>query len=228
MIDEPITISPDATIGEADAMCGRYRISGVPVVDRDMRLLGIVTNRDMRFENDPSPAGRRRDDQDAAGHRPGRDQQRPTPCSLLAQNKIEKLPLVDDQGRLKGLITLKDFVKSDQYPDASKDDQGRLRVGAAVGFFGDAWKRAMALIEEGVDLLVVDTAHGHSQGVLDMVAPAQGRVGRRRGRRRRRQRGDLRRGEGPGRGRRRRGQGRGRARARSAPPGWWPASACPR
>ena len=89
---------------------------------------------------------------------------------LLAQNKIEKLPLVDDQGRLKGLITLKDFVKSDQYPDASKDDQGRLRVGAAVGFFGDAWKRAMALIEEGVDLLVVDTAHGHSQGVLEWCA----------------------------------------------------------
>jgi IMP dehydrogenase len=88
---------------------------------------------------------------------------------LLAQNKIEKLPLVDDQGRLKGLITLKDFVKSGMYPDASKDDQGRLRVGAAVGFFGDAWKRAMALIEEGVDALVVDTAHGHSQGVLEMV-----------------------------------------------------------
>jgi IMP dehydrogenase len=88
---------------------------------------------------------------------------------LLAQNKIEKLPLVDDQDRLKGLITLKDFVKSGLYPDASKDDQGRLRVGAAVGFFGDAWKRAMALIEEGVDALVVDTAHGHSQGVLEMV-----------------------------------------------------------
>jgi IMP dehydrogenase len=88
---------------------------------------------------------------------------------LLAQNKIEKLPLVDDQGRLKGLITLKDFVKSGMYPDASKDDQGRLRVGAAVGYFGDAWKRAMALIEEGVDLVVVDTAHGHSQGVLEMV-----------------------------------------------------------
>ena len=168
MVDEPITISPDATIGEADAMCGRFRISGVPVVDRDMRLLGIVTNRDMRFENDPSrlvgevmtamPL--------VTGHVgiAGEDAMR-----LLAQHKIEKLPLVDEQGRLKGLITLKDFVKSDQYPDASKDDQGRLRVGAAVGFFGDSWKRAMALVEEGVDLLVVDTAHGHSQGVIDMV-----------------------------------------------------------
>ena len=111
----------------------------------------------------------------------------------------------------KGLITLKDFVKSDQYPNASKDDQGRLRVGAAVGFFGDSWKRAMALVEEGVDLLVVDTAHGHSHGVLDMVAPAQGRAGCRRRRHRRRQRGDLRRGQGPGRRRRRRGQGRRRA-----------------
>ena len=168
MVDEPITIAPDATIGEADAMCGRFRISGVPVVDRDMTLLGIVTNRDMRFENDPArlvgdvmtkmplvtgPVGISGEDA----------------MTLLAQHKIEKLPLVDAQGRLQGLITLKDFVKSDQYPDASKDDQGRLRVGAAVGFFGDAWKRAMALIEEGVDLLVVDTAHGHSQGVIDMV-----------------------------------------------------------
>ena len=180
MVHEPITISADATIGEADALCGRYRISGVPVVDRDQRLLGIVTNRDMRFESDPSrlvgavmtpmplvtgPVGISSEDA----------------MALLASHKIEKLPLVDHGGRLRGLITLKDFVKSDQYPDASKDDQGRLRVGAAVGFFGDSWKRAMALVEEGVDLLVVDTAHGHSQGVLDMVRrlkaePAAARV----------------------------------------------------
>ncbi|HEX3205015.1 MAG TPA: IMP dehydrogenase [Propionibacteriaceae bacterium] len=168
MIDEPITISPNATIREADAMCANFHISGVPVVDRELRLLGLITNRDMRFETDPSrpvaevmtpmplitgPVGISRDDA----------------MRLLAQNKIEKLPLVDDQDRLRGLITLKDFVKSGMYPDASKDDQGRLRVGAAVGFFGDAWKRAMALIEEGADLLVVDTAHGHSQGVLEMV-----------------------------------------------------------
>ncbi len=168
MVDEPITISPDATIGEADAMCGRFRISGVPVVDRDMALLGIITNRDMRFQNDPSqlvgavmtkmplvtgPVGISGEDA----------------MQLLAQHKIEKLPLVDGRGRLKGLITLKDFVKAGLYPDASKDEQGRLRVGAAVGFFGDSWKRAMAMVEEGVDLLIVDTAHGHSQGVLDMV-----------------------------------------------------------
>ncbi|GAA3572270.1 IMP dehydrogenase [Microlunatus spumicola] len=168
MVDEPITISPDATIGEADALCGRYRISGVPVVDRDLRLLGIVTNRDMRFESDASRLVR-----DVMTPMPlvtgevgikGEDAMR-----LLATHKIEKLPLVDAGGRLRGLITLKDFVKADQYPDASKDDQGRLRVGAAVGFFGDSWKRAMSLVEEGVDLLVVDTAHGHSQGVLEMV-----------------------------------------------------------
>ncbi|GAB3755173.1 IMP dehydrogenase [Microlunatus parietis] len=168
MVDEPITISPDATIGEADAMCGRYHISGVPVVDADLKLLGIVTNRDMRFETDPTrlvgevmtkmPL--------VTGHVGIKGDEA---MKLLAQNKIEKLPLVDDQGRLRGLITLKDFVKSDQFPNASKDDQGRLRVAAAVGFYGDAWKRAMALIEEGVDLLIVDTAHGHSHGVIDMV-----------------------------------------------------------
>ena len=131
MVDEPITISPEATIGEADALCGRFRISGVPVVDSDMTLLGIVTNRDMRFENDPT-----RLVGDVMTKMPlvtgkvgisGEDA-----MSLLAAHKIEKLPLVDDRGRLKGLITLKDFVKSDQYPNASKDDQGRLRVGAAV------------------------------------------------------------------------------------------------
>jgi IMP dehydrogenase len=168
MIDEPITISPEATIGEADAMCGRYRISGVPVVDRDQTLLGIVTNRDMRFESDPNRlVGDVMTKMPLVTGSVGIAAE--DAMALLAQHKIEKLPLVDEQGRLKGLITLKDFVKSDQYPNATKDDQGRLRVGAAVGFFGDSWKRAMALVEEGVDLLVVDTAHGHSHGVVDMV-----------------------------------------------------------
>ncbi|MFW6598778.1 IMP dehydrogenase [Propionibacteriaceae bacterium Y2011] len=168
MVDEPITITADRTIGEADELCGTYRISGVPVVDADNKLVGIVTNRDMRFETDASrlvgdvmtrtplvtgPVGIARDDAYA----------------LLAQHKIEKLPLVDDQGRLKGLITLKDFVKSGQFPHANKDAQGRLRVGAALGFFGDAWERAMALVAEGVDLLVVDTANGHARGVIDMI-----------------------------------------------------------
>ena len=168
MVDEPITITPDATIGEADALCAKYRISGVPVVDSDLKLVGIVTNRDMRFEDD--------------AQRLVRDVMTPMPLvtgpvgiapadalALLAKHKIEKLPLVDAAGRLRGLITLKDYVKSDRYPLASKDGQGRLRVGAAVGFWGDSWERAMALVEEGVDLIVVDTAHGHSQGVVDMI-----------------------------------------------------------
>lgn len=173
MIDEPITISPDATIGEADELCGAYRISGIPVVDKDMVLLGIITNRDMRFETDPSrlvgavmtpmplvtaPVGTKGDDA----------------LALLARHKIEKLPLTDEQGRLKGLITLKDFVKSDQYPLATKDDQGRLRVGAAVGVFGDAWERAMAVIEEGVDVIVVDTAHGHSRAEVEFIRRLKG------------------------------------------------------
>ena len=149
-------------------MCGHFRISGVPVVDSDLKLLGIVTNRDMRFEDDP--------------HRPVGEVMTPMPLvtgwpgissedalRLLAKHKIEKLPLVDADGRLRGLITLKDYVKSDKYPLASKDAQGRLRVGAAIGFFGDAWERAMMLVDAGVDAIVVDTAHGHSQGVLDMI-----------------------------------------------------------
>ncbi|HQZ00756.1 MAG TPA: IMP dehydrogenase, partial [Propionicimonas sp.] len=168
MIDQPITTTLDATIGEVDEMCGHFRISGVPVVDSDLKLLGIVTNRDMRFEDDP--------------HRPVGEVMTPMPLvtgppgissedalKLLAKYKIEKLPLVDADGRLRGLITLKDYVKSDKYPLASKDAQGRLRVGAAIGFFGDAWERAMMLVDAGVDAIVVDTAHGHSQGVLDMI-----------------------------------------------------------
>jgi IMP dehydrogenase len=168
MIAQPITIGPDATIGEADALCGQYRISGVPVVDDAGVLVGIVTNRDMRFENDMArpihevmtrqplitgPQGISGDDA----------------MALLSRHKIEKLPLVDEAGKLTGLITLKDFVKRDQFPLATKDGSGRLIVGAAVGFFGEAWKRAMTLIEAGVDVLVVDTAHGHSQAQLEMI-----------------------------------------------------------
>ncbi|WP_230207948.1 IMP dehydrogenase [Microlunatus sp. Gsoil 973] len=168
MIDEPITISPDATLREADELCAHYRISGIPVVDEHQLLLGIVTNRDMRFETDPErKVGAVMTRMPLVTGRVGISKDEA--LKLLAKNKIEKLPLVDDHDRLCGLITLKDFVKSDQFPDASKDDQGRLRVAAAVGFFGDAWERAMALVEEGVDMLIVDTAHGHSQAVHDMV-----------------------------------------------------------
>ncbi|QNE18943.1 IMP dehydrogenase [Kribbella qitaiheensis] len=168
MIAQPITIGPDATIGEADALCGQYRISGVPVVDDAGVLVGIVTNRDMRFETSqdrpvhevmtkqPLILGKQGISADDA-------------MALLSKHKVEKLPLVDEAGKLTGLITLKDFVKRDQFPLSTKDGAGRLRVGAAIGFFGEAYKRAMTLVEAGVDLLVVDTAHGHSQAQLEII-----------------------------------------------------------
>jgi IMP dehydrogenase len=169
MITAPVTCGPDDTIADADTLMGRYRISGVPVTDPDGVLLGIVTNRDIRFERDPS--------------RIVRDVMTPMPLvtapvgvshddalMLLRQNKIEKLPIVDDSGRLRGLITVKDFAKSEEYPLATKDAHGRLVVGAAVGVGEDAYKRAMTLVDAGVDVLVVDTAHGHSKSVLEMVA----------------------------------------------------------
>jgi len=169
MIDQPITTTLEATIGEVDEMCGHFRISGVPVVDSELKLLGIVTNRDMRFEDDPNrPVGEVMTPMPLVTGWPGIPSDEA--LKLLARHKIEKLPLVDPDGRLRGLITLKDYVKSDKYPLASKDPQGRLRVGAAIGFFGDAWERAMMLVDAGVDAIIVDTAHGHSRGVLEMIA----------------------------------------------------------
>lgn len=168
MVANPMTITPDRTIGEADEMCGTFRISGVPVVDGEGYLVGIVTNRDMRFEDDPNRlVGDVMTKMPLVTAHPGISG--PEALSLMATNKIEKLPIVDDQGKLQGLITLKDFVKSGKYPNAAKDNEGRLRVGAAVGFFGDSWDRAMALVDAGVDVIIVDTAHGHSHGVVDMV-----------------------------------------------------------
>jgi IMP dehydrogenase len=168
MVNNPYTITADRTIGEVDAMAGQYRISGVPVVDDQGHLIGIVTNRDMRFEDDP-----RRLVGDVMTKTPLYTGYPGIPAdealALMAEHKIEKLPLVDADGKLTGLFTLKDFVKADKYPLASKDANGRLRVGAAVGFFGDGWERAMALVEAGVDLIIVDTAHGHSQAVMDMI-----------------------------------------------------------
>jgi IMP dehydrogenase len=171
MVSDPVTISPDATLAELDELCGTYRVSGLPVVDEDRILLGIITNRDLRFvpaEDFPrlrvhevmtrmplvtGPVGI--SNEDAA--------------ALLGKHKVEKLPLIDDAGRLSGLITVKDFVKSEKYPNATKDAEGRLRVAAGVGFYGDAWERAMALVTAGVDVLVVDTAHGHAQAMLAMI-----------------------------------------------------------
>jgi IMP dehydrogenase len=169
MVTNPVTCGPNDTLADVDELCGRYRISGVPVIDESGLLLGIVTNRDIRFETDMS--------------RSVRDVMTPMPLvtgpvgisgddamGLLALNKIEKLPLVDDAGRLRGLITVKDFEKSDKYPLATKDSAGRLVVGAAVGVGEDAYKRARTLIDAAVDFIVVDTAHGHNKDVLEMVA----------------------------------------------------------
>jgi IMP dehydrogenase len=169
MITNPVTCGPDATVAEVDTLCARYRISGVPVVSEDGILLGIVTNRDIRFET---------------GHgRPVSAVMTPMPLvtapvgvtreaalGLLRRHKVEKLPLVDDAGRLSGLITVKDFTKSEKFPSATKDAAGRLVVGAAIGVGEDAKHRAQALADAGADFLVVDTAHGHAQAVIDMVA----------------------------------------------------------
>ena len=169
MIIDPVTCGPDSTVAEVEELCSRYRISGLPVVSPDGVLLGIVTNRDIRFEHQHSrrvgavmtpmplvtaPVGVSRDQA----------------LRLLAEHKVEKLPLVDAQGVLRGLITVKDFTKSEKFPDATKDSHGRLMVAAAVGVGEDAKRRAQALVDAGVDVLVVDTAHGHAQAVLTMVA----------------------------------------------------------
>lgn len=171
IISNPVTIGPDATLEDLDRICGEYRVSGLPVVDTDMRLLGICTNRDLRFTPVAEWATTKVDE--VMTPMPlftgpvgiSRDEA----TELLRRNKRERLPLVDEQGRLGGLITVKDFVKSEQFPLASKDADGRLMVGAAIGYFGDAWQRATTLIDAGVDVLVADTAHGHVTLLLDMV-----------------------------------------------------------
>ena len=172
MITNPVTTNPYASIQEVNSLCAHYRVSGLPVVDDNGVLVGIVTNRDMRFVLEVQ--------------RPTtlvKDVMTPMPLitakegvtadeaiALLAQHRIEKLPLVDEHNKLRGLITVKDFDKSEKYPLASKDAAGRLMVAAAVGVGQDAWERSMSLIEAGVDVLVVDTAHGHNRAVTEMVA----------------------------------------------------------
>src|SRR3712207_1600092 len=171
IISNPVTIGPKATLEELDERCGEYRVSGLPVVDEGNRLLGIITNRDLRFVPVAewgtrlvsevmtpmplitAPPGISRDDA----------------TQILRKHKRERLPLVDEHGHLAGLITVKDFVKSEQFPHASKDGAGRLLVGAAIGYFGDAWHRATTLVEAGADVLVADTAHGNVRLLLDMV-----------------------------------------------------------
>jgi IMP dehydrogenase len=167
MIQDPITLSPEKTVGEALAMMKKYSISGIPIVSQD-KLVGILTNRDLRFEPNldleiskimtnshliTAPVGTTLEEAEA----------------ILQKNRIEKLPIVDRHGKLRGLITFKDIQKKKRHPHACKDKRGRLRVGAAVGVTHDTLDRLAALVSAGVDVVVVDTAHGHSQGVLRMI-----------------------------------------------------------
>jgi IMP dehydrogenase len=168
MIVEPLTLQPDASVADALALMERYRISGVPITDEVGILVGILTNRDLRFEEDVAqPVSALMTSRNLVTAPIGTTLDEAS--EILHRNKIEKLPVVDGEGRLKGLITVKDISKRIKYPDATKDEQGRLRVGAAVGVGNDALERAAALVEAEVDVLVVDTAHGHSHGVLDVV-----------------------------------------------------------
>jgi len=176
MILDPITISPHDSVEDARHMMSHYSIGGIPVVDESNKLVGIVTNRDVRFELEgdtpihkmmtaeglvTAPVGTTLDEA----------------VQILQTHKIEKLPVTDDDGFLKGLITFKDIRKKRKHPNAAKDEHGRLRVGAAVGITPDVLDRVAALVEVGVDFVVVDTAHGHSEGVLDTVARVDDRFG---------------------------------------------------
>src|SRR6478752_8846886 len=169
MVTDPVTCSPDDTLTDVDSLCARYRISGVPVTDPDGVLVGIITNRDIRFEVDfDKRVAEVMTKQPLITAQVGVTAE--AALGLLRRHKIEKLPIVDGHGMLRGLITVKDFVKTEQFPLATKDSDGRLLVGAAVGVGGDAWVRAMMLVDAGVDVLVVDTAHAHNRLVLDMVS----------------------------------------------------------
>lgn len=168
MIKKPITLKEDQTLQEAENLMAHYKISGFPVVKDDGKIVGIITNRDIRFQDDFSlkvktfmtkenlitaPVGTTLD----------------AAKKVLLKNRIEKLPIVDDNHYLKGLITIKDIEKIKAYPNAAKDDEGRLLVGAAIGVSNDSLKRVQALHEAGVDVVTVDSAHGHSEGVIEMV-----------------------------------------------------------
>jgi IMP dehydrogenase len=168
MIQEPVTLDEASTVGDAVKMMREYRIGGIPVVDKDNKLKGIITNRDLRFQKDMSkPVEGVMTKTDlitaAAGTTLSQAEE------ILQQHKIEKLPVVDASGILIGLITFKDIQKFKNYPNACKDEHGRLRVGAAVGVTADTMERVDALVKAGVDVIAIDTAHGHSKGVIDKL-----------------------------------------------------------
>ncbi len=172
MVADPVTVSTTATIEELDELCGKYKVSGLPVLDDQETLVGIITNRDLRFlpvsEWATTTVGEIMTPMPLVTG--PSDISREDAKALLAKHRVEKLPLVTDQGKLAGLITVKDFVKTEMYPNASKDAKGRLLVAAAVGFYGDALERAKALAEAGVDVLVVDTANGGALAAREMIS----------------------------------------------------------
>ncbi|WP_457568272.1 IMP dehydrogenase [Desulfurobacterium sp.] len=168
MIVKPVTVSPDQTIADAEALMKKYKISGLPVTDKNGKLLGIITNRDIRFvKNFNIKISEVMTKENLKTVPVGTTLEQAK--EILHRHKIEKLPVVDDSGYLKGLITIKDIEKKEKYPLASKDEIGRLMVGAAVGVGPDAIERVTALVEAGVDVIVIDTAHGHSRKVLETV-----------------------------------------------------------
>jgi IMP dehydrogenase len=169
MVQNPVKIGPDRPVAEALELMRHFHISGVPVVDADDRLVGIVTNRDLRFHEDPRVAVSTVMTSDGLITAPvGTDLAKAR--RILQDAKVEKLPIVDNDGRLRGLITVKDIAKQEAFPAASKDPDGRLRVAAAVGVGGEGYARAKALIDAEVDVICVDTAHGHSHRVIETVA----------------------------------------------------------
>ena len=168
VITNPFWLAPGHTVGEADDLCAKYRISGVPICERDGRLVGIITNRDMKFETNRDrliSEVMTKDNLITAREGVTLEEAK----EILRQHKVEKLPIVDENGCLKGLITIKDIEKAVAYPNAARDEKGRLLCGAAIGVTADLMDRVKALIDAGVDLLCLDSAHGHSQNILRSV-----------------------------------------------------------
>ena len=168
MIKDPITLSKDSTLADADDLMGQYKISGLPVIEEDGKLIGIITNRDLKYRKDydtPVVDVMTKENLITAPVGTSLDEAK----DILISNRIEKLPIVDENGYLKGLITIKDIDKIVEYPNACKDEHGRLRVGAAVGVGNDTIERVAALVKAGADVITVDSAHGHSAGVIKRV-----------------------------------------------------------
>mgnify|MGYP001385372708 CR=1 FL=1 len=168
VITNPFFLTPEHQVFDAEHLMGKFRISGVPIVNEDRLLVGIITNRDLRFIEDYSIQIKEVMTKDNLVTAPVGTTLKEAE-NILQKHKIEKLPLVDNDGKLKGLITIKDIEKVIQFPNAAKDAQGRLLVGAAVGVTKDTMSRIEALVQAGVDVVVIDTAHGHSQGVIEQV-----------------------------------------------------------